>query len=306
LDAVMDAENHRTIFVCDPTDRSRQLQEILNDVEDKSMLVGDIFHKKEVQQDWEKRFGGTAAITGGSSAVTCIRNGIPIFAAIVNYITQQLFLSCSAGNFYVHLPIDGRKIDQVDFDYVVTHGRRLYFHDLDHTDVRRYVTFTGKSGYRENLADSQLMPEDEIDRLRAYDIPGGPLRILYLSDHWPENHPIGFILANGEKITEWIHWLPFVRNARKRLDDSEAALRLYEVFQARPYTKETVLMSTGPSYSIFKPISRLDNRVRLNVSRLSEFPNPSHFRSTLIVTPYDNDWVGRVVRQNGYRPIVMY
>ncbi|MEO8066019.1 MAG: hypothetical protein ABI643_04225 [Candidatus Doudnabacteria bacterium] len=301
-----DRSKYRTIFFCDPTDRSRQLKEALDSVDDKTSKVGDIFRKPEFQKDWEKRFGGIAAISGASSAVTCIRRGVPVFSVIANYITHQMFLSCSAGNYVVKIPDKQVRARPINVDFITTHADRVYFHDLDHADARLFVTFMGKSGYRENMVDSKLMDGSEIDQSLFYDIPGGPLRILYLSTLQPADKEIGFILANGEKIGEWIHWLPFVRFARKKHDDSEPALRLFEVYQDRPHTKEGILMSTPPAYSVFKPFNKHDERMRIDVSRFADFPNPSRIRATLIVTPYDNDRVTSVVRQYGYRAIELY
>ena len=301
-----DPSKYRTIFFCDPTDRSRQLKEALDGVSDKTTKVGVIFRNPEFLRDWESHFGGTAPITGGSSAVTCIRRGVPVFSVIANYITQQLFLTCSAGNYVLKIPEKQPRNKPITVDHMTAHGERVYFHDLDHTDVRRFVTFMGKSGYRENLLDSKLMGENEVDHLLHYDLPGGPLRILYLSTIQPPDNQMGFILANGEKIGEWIHWLPFVRFARKKHDDSEPALRLFEVYQDRPHTKEGIFMSTPPAYSVFKPFSQTDARMRIDVGRFADFPNPSRIRATLIVTPYDNDWVTSVVRQYGYRTIELY
>jgi hypothetical protein len=300
-----DKSRYRTIFFCDPTDRSKQLKEALESAPDKTAKVGDIFNRPDFQRDWESRFGGTASISGASSAITCVRRGVPIFSVIINYVTRQIFLSCNAGNYVLKIP-KTQLGKTLNVDYITRHGERIYFHDFGHTDVRRFVTFLGKSGYRENLIDSKLMGETEIDGLLYYGLPGGPLRVLYLSTLQPVEHEVGLILANGEKIGEWIHWLPFVRFARKKFDDSEPALRLFEVYQDRPHTKEGILMSTPPAYSIFAPFSQQDNRMQINVSKFSDFSNPSRIRATLIVTPYDNDWVTSVVRQYGYRAIELY
>ena len=160
----------------------------------------------------------------------------------------------------------------------------------------------GKSGYRENFLDSRLIDEKDLSDLLHYHLPGGPLRILYLSTFQPDDDPIGFILANGEKITEWIHWLPFVRFAQKENDQSELALKLYEVYQDRPWTKDGVLMSTPPAYSIFRKASN-DSRMVIDVNRFADFSNPSKIRSTLLIAPRNNHWATRVVNQFGYRPI---
>ena len=151
-------------------------------------------------------------------------------------------------------------------------------------DMRRFVTFMGKEGYKENLLDSKLMTEADLDRSAHERFAGGPLRILYLSALQPANKPIGFILANGEKIGEWIHWLPFIHFARTEGDQNEPALRIFEVYQDRPWTKDGVLMATPPGYSIFRPYSESDSRIVIDVGQFSHFPNPSRIRSTTLPT----------------------
>ena len=303
-----DPRRYRTIFFCDPTDRSRQVQEILTTISDKSQHVGDVFRTSEIQKVWEKKYGGTPAISGGSSAITCVRDRVPIFSVMVNYLTQQLFLSCGAGNFVIDISKDQSKAKAVTTDFIASHGKRIYFHDLNHSEVRRYVTFVSKQVYPDNLRDCRLMSEEEIERQREYDVPGGPLRILYLSTLQPEERHVGFILANGEKITEWIHWLPYVLFARKKSDDSAPALRLFEVFQDRPRTKDGILMAPPARYSVFTPFSKDDHRMIIDVSRFANFfpTDPSQFRATLIATPYDNNWMTGVMRQYGYRSIQLY
>lgn len=299
-----DPRRFRTNFISDPTDRSAQVKKSLENVGDKTRKVGDVIRDPDYRQNWEDKFGKPVEITGGTSAITCVRRGVPIFSVIVNYVTRVLYLSCSAGNYALELPDTFSKIG---FDHVIAKGRRFYFRDINsHGDMRRFVTFMGKQGYKENFIDSKFMTEDEMKQNLHYDLPGGPSRALYLSTFQPENCPIGFVLANGEKISEWIHWLPYVRFARKEYDQGEPALRLFEVYQDRPWTKEGILMSTPPAYSVFKPVGETDGRMVINVGQFSSFRNPSQIRSTLILTPTDNQWATRVVNQYGYRPIEFY
>lgn len=299
-----DPRRFRTIFISDPTDRSRQIKELLEAVEDKSRTVGEIISDPACRDRWNQKFGSPVQITGGASAITCVRRGVPIFSVIVNYITRQLYVSCSAGNYVVDLP---ERFSKLDLDFVQMQGRKIFFRDVNnHGDMRRFTTFMGKSGYKENFIDSGLMCEAEMNKNLYYNLPGGPSRVLYLSDLQPAEIPIGFVLANGEKISEWIHWLPYVRFARKAYDQGEPALRLFEVYQDRPWTKEGILMSTPPAYSIFKPVSEGNGHMIINVGHFSSFDNPSQIRSTLIVTPSDNQWATRVVNQYGYRPIEFF
>lgn len=299
-----DPRRFRTVFLSDPTDRSAQLKKLLEEVDNKNERVMDVVRKDISRTRWEERFGKPAEITGGASAITCIRRGVPIFSVIVNYITQQLFVSCSAGNYVLDLPEDVRGID---LNYVRERGNKIFFRDIDSRgDTRRFVTFMGKQGYKENFMDSRLMTEEEMGKYLYYDLPGGPLRILYLSNLQPSDVAVGFILANGEKIGEWVHWLPYLRFARKENDEDESALRLFEIYQDRPWTKEGILMATPPAYSIFKPVNEADTRMIINVGQFSAFANPSQIRSTLILAPPDNQWATRVVNQYGYRHIELF
>lgn len=298
-----DPRRYRTVFISDPTDRSKYFKSFLTSIENKKLKVMDILKDPKTRIRWEEQYGHPAEITGSASAISCVRRGIPIFSLIVNYITCQLFISCAAGNYMISLPEQSTKMD---LDYIIKeHGERLFFRDIDyqtHDAMRKFVTFMGKSGYRENFLDSGFIDEKDLESLLHYHLPGGPLRILYLSTLQPADNPVGFILANGEKITEWIHWIPFVRFAQKENDQSEMALKLYEVYQDRPWTKDGVLMATPPAYSIFRRAPN-DLRMLIDVNRFADFSNPSKIRATLLVAPRNNHWATRAVNQYGYRPI---
>jgi hypothetical protein len=294
----------RTVFICDPTDRSNDLKRFLEDFP-KEEKIGDILSREDTVAKWEERFSGPATITGATSAISCIRRGAPIFAVIVNYITKELVVSCAAGNRILKLPSD--RPDMVDLTYMRTHGKLLSFPGVngDTKGMRRFATFlgdTGKIGYRENFVESGLLSSDEVERFLHYGKPGGPSRALYLSAVQPRETPMGFILSNGEKISEWIHWLSFVRFARSEYDDSQPALLAFEVFNDRPTVKEGILMSTPPNYSIFR---EHDGRMYIDTNALLEKSTPSKVRSMLLIAPFDNRWAVRTSSQNGYRPIVL-
>lgn len=294
-------QNFRTVFICDPTDRSNQLREFLNTCP-QDLKILEILKSREAVAKWEEKWSGPASITGAMSAISCIRRGKPIFSVIVNYITMELFISCPAGNRVLKLPEDN--VDTIDLAYVLKNGTPLTFPGIDgSSNTRRFVTFlgdTGKVGYKENFADSKLMNEVEMKANLHYGLPGGPSRILYLSTLQPKESQIGFVLANGEKIGEWVHWLPFVQFARSATDESQPALQLFEVFQDRPWTKEGVLMSTPPNYSVFR---EYDGKMYVDSGHLLAMPNPSKLRSTLIVAPFDNRWAMRSGTQFGHRSI---
>ncbi|MBI2121525.1 MAG: hypothetical protein HYT98_00230 [Candidatus Sungbacteria bacterium] len=300
-----DPKRFSTVFLSDPFDRSNAMQKFLARIKDGQRLAQDVFAEACMRQQWEQTFGSPAGVTGACSAITCIRGGIPVFAVIVNFVTQELFVACGAGT---------RRFDVKDgslsptLNDVLALGQKIYFdgnYGLDRNSMKRFVTFLGKSGYRENFNQSSLHNNECLDKYLHYDQPGGPLRPLYLSrDLYTEQPSVGFILANGEKIGEWIHWLPFVQYAHLEHDQSECALRIYEVHQERPMMKDGVLMATGGAYSVFKPIDpQQDDVVTLDVASFAHFPNPSRIRATLIVSPRDNEWVKGVVTRQGFREV---
>ncbi|MBI2637081.1 MAG: hypothetical protein HYW81_02715, partial [Parcubacteria group bacterium] len=157
--------------------------------------------------------------------------------------------------------------------------------------------FLGKKGYRENFDDSMLFVE-QPDGFLHHSTPPGPPRTLYLSELQNDHGPVGFVLSNGEKVGEWIHWLAFVKFARN--ESGGQALRAFEVHLERPWTKYGMLMSTSSAYSLFcdEP-----GGMYLDISRLRTYVRPSQFRCMLVVLPYDNERIIHVLRQHEYREV---
>lgn len=307
------ARGPRTFFVSDPTDRTSQFKEFLVSYVNRlkrgknSATVGSAIRRKSCEEQWEDRYDSPASISGAFSAITCVRRGIPICSVLLNYITQEVTVACSAGIFLGGIPeSDEWQIDRVTVRTLITNGRPLHFRRAPSEPSGRFVTFMNKAGYPENFRASRLVPDDEIKDRLHYDTPGGPSRILYLSNIQPRHEAIGFIVANGEKIGEWIHWLPFIRFGRMESDAGEAALNVFEVFQDRPWTRDGILMSTAPAYSVFRrPVSFRDGYV-IDVDRLQSVPNPSKYRSTLLVAPAGSDWAMHVVQRYGHRGIEFF
>lgn len=301
-----DPRNVRTFFISDPTDRSRQLSEFLATATDKKVTVAQMVRSNEAHALWEDRFGAPVSITGAFSAITCVRGAVPIFSVKVNYLTQTLFVACSAGIFEFQLPSHTEPAYvKIKIEDVRTDGKRVLF--ADHRDVtgegnKRFVTFLGKSGYAENFQSSRLIREEDKERLLAYGNPGGPSRVLYLTELQSKHEPVGFILANGEKVGEWVHWIPYVTHGRVTGDNSEPALLMFEIHQDCPQTKDGVLMATPPSYSVFREMP--DGKMVLDVAHFSKFDNPSRLRSTLLVCLSGNRSMTPIMRQYGYRQIV--
>ena len=115
-------ESHRgsrTFFVCDPTDRSPQLKDYLQRFmsEAPARKIADIVKRDKTKEEWEKSYGDPCSITGAFSAITCVRRGLPICSALLNYITQELFVACSAGVYRMSLPSheDIASWEKIDF-----------------------------------------------------------------------------------------------------------------------------------------------------------------------------------------------
>lgn len=293
------------MFFSDPTDRSRQLKKFIEEISmAKSFVtIGSLISEIHPETVWEKLFESPAAITGSTTSITCIRKGEMIFSVVLNYITRTLFVATPIGIFQLRLPpFSEDLVDSIDLPFVIANGHPLFFLSSKDTcrtpeDAKRFVTFLGKEGYRENFEDSMIFV-DKPDAFLHHTEPGGPSRVLYLSELQKGYGPVGFILANGEKIGEWIHWLAFVKFAKNT--DGGRMLKIFEISIDRPWTKEGILMSTSPAYSIF---SREGEKGYLDLSRLKNFEHPSRFRSMLVVTPYDNERIICVMRQHEYREI---
>ncbi len=296
----------RTFFVSDPVDRSFPLCDFLAKAQRPDATVREILQHENFIPAWEKFAEGPASITGATSAITCVRRGLPIFSVILNFITQELVVACDLGIFRISIPDQASRSEPeiINLNALKRNGGTIGFPPLhDRAAERKFVTFLGKSGYKENLDDSNLFALNDIPKWLYYREPGGPARALYLSNLQPAGHPIGFVYSNGEKIGEWIHWLPFVRFATKGPHSHARALRLYEIAHDRPHTKDGILMSTSPIYSVFRDLSTSVPTVLLDVERLKLLPNPSKYRSTLLLARDDNQWARTFVELNGHRPI---
>ncbi|MCX6778753.1 MAG: hypothetical protein NTU97_00790 [Candidatus Magasanikbacteria bacterium] len=293
------------MFFSDPTDRSKFLKMLLVEISQGAPTekIGRLFQRPDLVQVWEKLGGAPADITGATSSITCVRKGSMIFSVILNYITGTVFVASPSGVFYLRLPnYQESSLDSVDLDTVFTQGKTLDFPSAQKTcvtadDFHRFTTFLGKTGYRENFLDSHIFVDD-MDRFLHHSEPGGPARPLYLSELQNGNGPIGFVMANGEKISEWIHWLAFVKFAKNSL--GERALRIFEISLDRPWTKDGVLMSTSEPYSIF---CGTGETAYLDISRLRTFGSPSRFRSMLVVTTWDNEYIIHIMRKFCYREV---
>ncbi|MEK6934872.1 MAG: hypothetical protein AABW46_03265 [Nanoarchaeota archaeon] len=270
-------EPTQTVLICDPTDKSIKMREFLQSI----MKRDPGFSKKYVYEafkenlsDWERDMGNPT-ISGASGSITAIRDRRIVFNVMVNYITGEIFIADSTGT---------RKADNIK-GYEENKIKAVGF-SSESRNTQKFAAYLGKEGYSENLKKCNLglSEEDTIDPWVE-----GPLRILRLSSIDEEN--VSFILSNGEKICEWIGWLSWVKYARDPLQSDEHALEAYRLFFENPRTKELVSVAPGPHYSIF---TMEDSETRVNLDRMFQLSDPSHYRETILVTPKHN--VGPISR----------
>lgn len=301
------------MFFSDPVDRSKYLAQILlilakllepTDEEKRNALkIADLLSSENLIELWDKEIDGPASITGATSAITYVNRGRVIFSVILNFITREIFVACDIGIRKMKIDKDF-KLAAVDnpLDHIMKKGKKIIFpsssrKSKNDDDSSRFVTFLGKDMYKQIFEESQIIPCGYEDLIH-HDRPGGPSRVLFLSDLQPKEYPIGFILANGEKIGEWIHWLPFVKFAKN--SQGNPALRIYEVSLKRAFFKEQILVSTPPAYSLF---NRKCEKGYIDVSVMKRHPKPSRFRAMLVVAPSDNDRIGILMDRFEYSDV---
>ncbi len=292
------------MFFSDPTDRSSPLQKFIEAIakDDPTAKVGDLMERCDSQEIWEQMFEPPVSITGPTTSITCVSKGEILFTTILNLITNVMVVASEAGVYRYDLGKNCKPGKGLTLDQIVSKGKQVVFpgiRDRGFTldDCRRFVTFLGKSGYKENFDDSGLFV-DGAELFLHHNAPPGPPRPLYLSDIQKGHGQVGFILANGEKISEWMPWLAFVKHARN--SRGERALRAFEISLERPHTKNDMHMSTLPAHSIF---SSNKGMPFLDISRLRVYDHPSQFRCMLVVIPSDNERVINTLEEHQYREV---
>jgi len=313
----LDAQEHRRwptdsdpvkqplMFFCDPTDGSNKLKKFFEHIskDDPTAKIGNLMASCDPEKLWEEMFEAPVCITGPTGAITCVRKGEVVFSVILSYLTGTVYVASDTGIFSYKLRKFSNPANKnLTFAEVSQKGKLLIFPSVrslgySADDCERFVTFLGKAGYRENLNDSRLFA-DGVDERVHHKEPTGPPRCLYFSELQSNHGPIGFIMANGEKIGEWMHWLTFVKYARD--EKKERSLRMFEITLERPWTKNGMLMSTSPAYSVFH---RSEDGAYIDISRLSNFVRPSQFLSMIVVARHDNVHIIQVLQQYQHRGI---
>jgi len=275
------------VYFSDPMDRSKVLAQFLKD---RTGIVGEVFALKQTVSEWEEANGGNVELSGPYGSITAIRHHSLLFNVMINFITGTIYVASDAGlgrlsitNIY---EIDEAGVPHLKrTNHLLRHLERIEF---GHTmkDKKTFLTFCEGAKYEDNLISSgifdKVSKETILEQFLMQSNPGGPARILYL-----QTPPAcSFILANGEKIGEWLGWLAFVKY-------SGSTLRAFEISFDKTWTRDQILMAPGPAYSILVNDLKDDMgkpfvNVRLNMSKLKFLENPSRYRSTLLICPESN------------------
>jgi hypothetical protein len=266
----------------DPTDRSKYLekfiqQEIL-DKGNSNLLFGSLLDSKDTIDKWEKFTGVPARLSGACCSITIVKRGEICFSMILNYITQELVIACKDFIGYSYVKNINLKAGNCDF------SRWAKINFPKPKENTSYVTFLGKN-YRECLDKSDIL-DNAFTPLEQE--PGGPARILYLSNI--NKNPAGFILSNGEKIGEWIHWLGFCKYNEN--------LVAYSVYPGTFFAKDDILMTPSPPYSVLELKKK---SLFLNYDKLRFFENPSRYREMILISHRNNNLIRARVEVNRSR-----
>ena len=291
--------------ICDPIDRSSPMKKLVIELEKlfPGTTISGLPEDFDLIKFWETNIAeAPVKITGGTTALTCLIGGKTLASVVINHIAENIVIAVPAGIYEYSLkrPID--EIESIDMKTIVKGKKQVYFPASKDScpkiaDMKKFVAFAKKSGYPENLRDSLIYFDDFLNHLH-HDNPGGPSRTLYLSNFQKGHGSVGSIISNGEKITEWIHWLPVVKYAKDV--NGNPALRVFEVALEKPHQKGDVLMSCCSTYSIF--VQR-ENESLIDISFLRRFDKSSHYRAMLVVVPSDNRVVIDAMNKHCFREI---
>lgn len=277
------------VVFADPTDRSKHLKAFIEKqlADRDGLLFGDIVRSRTIVPDWHKfvtengscqggvgSTPGAVSISGPCCSLTVVKRGQLLFTLCLNYITREIFIACKAHVGY-------NDIDKVVPAPASRNFRTWPSLKFDATEAQSYVTYLGKK-YEENLVKSDLIDDTFMPLERE---PGGPARILYLSDL--NSSKPAFILSNGEKIGEWIGWLAFC----KFYD----GLTAYSIYPGTFFAKDDILMTPSPPYSIIE-LDPLDSSLRLNFEKLKYLRNPSRYREMILVVHRRNTSIRAMIQ----------
>ncbi len=244
----------------DPLDRSRVLHELLRGT--RAPTLGDLF----VSPEYTLR-GASAA----SGAIAAVAHGEVLFSCILDYGTGHLYVAFP--ELVVSCPVAQARTPEE----LVAHASPLVLAEGDE-NACGVVTFLGDSKEARHAQRKRVfsalsgsawpVPRGENAT------PGGPGRILYLCDDVGINggDVAGVVMASGERLGEWVHWLPFVTHSR-------GVLAAYELWCSEFHAD--VLLAPPRGYSVI--VGASPTGVQIDIPRLMALPAPHHYRAGLAI-----------------------
>jgi hypothetical protein len=254
-----------TSYVVDPFDRSRPFFRAVDELikQEKRGTLEDVISDSRFQmRSLEAPFG----------SITCIRDGEIIFNTMLDYASGTIYVGSKGFVGYGN-------IDKCsDPLALVQNGTELAFSPRGGS---KYLCFMGDPDKdKDQTINEQSSKYEHILKGLGFDPdlhlgpknPGGPARILYLSEiHEDPDNPI-FILSNGEKVFEFLGWLAFAIHSQE--------LAVFELYSSGFEARGLILQAPPPPYSAFSTSKGL----RLNVEKLIDLDPPGHYRGAVVVT----------------------
>ena len=251
---------NRTSYFIDPFDRSVRFASLLEDARTRGFRnVG------EVIRDPNNPMTGLNAPFG---SVTCVRDEQIAFNVMMDYCSGETYVACKA--MLKHGNIDVCP----DPEALAAQGEDILF---ESQEGRSFTCFVGQPAtkkreqYEQHLSNlafqpGRLPPEELQD-------PGGPARVLHLTDETILGPKVVCILSNGEKICEWFGWLAYVAHCNE--------LAAYELYAGTISVRDEILLAPPPSYSMFQITEKRECKLKLE--RILVLDYPVQYRSAIVV-----------------------
>jgi transcriptional regulator with XRE-family HTH domain len=253
-------------YVVDPFDRSRPFFRAINELfePEKHRTLEDMLTDGRFQmRSLEAPFG----------SITCIRDSEIVFNAMLDYASGVVYVACKGfvgcGNIEEcpdpHTLVE--KGTEIEFSPKPGPQFLCFMGDVD-KDKDRAVN-EQSSKYSRILKGLGFDPGLHLGLTN----PGGPARILYLSDIYNDAENPIFILSNGEKVFEFLGWLAYAIHTQE--------LAVYELYSSGFEARGFILNAPPPNYSAFVSTS---TGFGLNVDRIIDLEPPGHYRGAIVVT----------------------
>lgn len=255
-------------YVIDPFDRSRpflrSVRQILNPEKHKTLA--------DIVADPMFKMNGLEAPSG---SITCVREGEVIFNAMIDYAHGSVYVACKGwvGHGNIDECPDPRSLVERgnEITFSPRSGNRFLCFLSDQDKEKEVGLNEQASKYKTILSQLGFQGSSHT----GFENPGGPLRILYLSDLNKDPNEPSLIFSNGEKIFEFLGWLAFAIHSEK--------LAVYELYSPGFEARGLVLQCPPPPYSIFT-MPENNRGFLLDLDRLTNLMRAGHYRGAIAVT----------------------